>query len=166
LARKERGDGTSVESLKDLREEEFMEVVVWLMDGNNQPVSSQGVIKMVVEFWEGRLGRWREEVLMEQPLEDHRKQVIGMVWQVEEAEPFCPPTVFHQMLVAGEVESYPALFLSDGSTMITICQTDQGAIPFDHHKNVGLHHLAIKVQLHRLALGKSSDQAVSHTHCH
>jgi catechol 2,3-dioxygenase-like lactoylglutathione lyase family enzyme len=45
----------------------------------------------------------------------------------------------------GEVESYPALFLSDGSAMITLWQTDEGATPFDRRKNVGLHHLAIKV---------------------
>jgi catechol 2,3-dioxygenase-like lactoylglutathione lyase family enzyme len=45
----------------------------------------------------------------------------------------------------GEVESYPALFLSDGAVMITPWQTDEGATPFDRRKNVGLHHLAIKV---------------------
>jgi catechol 2,3-dioxygenase-like lactoylglutathione lyase family enzyme len=45
----------------------------------------------------------------------------------------------------GEVESYPALFLSDGASMITLWQTDEGATPFDRRKNVGLHHLAIKV---------------------
>jgi lactoylglutathione lyase len=45
----------------------------------------------------------------------------------------------------GGVESYPSLFLSDGSSLLTIWQTDEGATPFDRRKNVGLHHLAIKV---------------------
>ena len=45
----------------------------------------------------------------------------------------------------GGVESYPSVFLSDGSSMITLWQTDDDATPFDRRKNVGLHHLAIKV---------------------
>jgi catechol 2,3-dioxygenase-like lactoylglutathione lyase family enzyme len=31
----------------------------------------------------------------------------------------------------GGVESYPSLFLSDGSSLLTIWQTDEGATPFD-----------------------------------
>jgi catechol 2,3-dioxygenase-like lactoylglutathione lyase family enzyme len=45
----------------------------------------------------------------------------------------------------GGVESYPSLFLSDGSSLLTIWKTDEGATPFDRRKNVGLHHLALKV---------------------
>jgi lactoylglutathione lyase len=45
----------------------------------------------------------------------------------------------------GGVESYPSYFLSDGSSLVTLWQTDEGATPFDRRKNVGLHHLAIKV---------------------
>ena len=45
----------------------------------------------------------------------------------------------------GGVESYPSFFLSDGSSLLTIWQTDANAVPFDRRKNVGLHHLAIKV---------------------
>jgi lactoylglutathione lyase len=45
----------------------------------------------------------------------------------------------------GGVESYPSIFLSDGSSLLTIWQTDEGATTFDRRKNVGLHHLAIKV---------------------
>jgi catechol 2,3-dioxygenase-like lactoylglutathione lyase family enzyme len=45
----------------------------------------------------------------------------------------------------GGVESYPSYFISDGSSLITLWQTDEDATPFDRRKNVGLHHLAIKV---------------------
>ena len=47
----------------------------------------------------------------------------------------------------GEVPSYPAVFLSDGTTMITLWQaTDpQSAIPFDRKNVIGLHHFALKV---------------------
>jgi len=41
--------------------------------------------------------------------------------------------------------SYPSIFLSDGNSMITLWQTDDGATPFNRKSNVGLHHLAIKV---------------------
>jgi lactoylglutathione lyase len=46
---------------------------------------------------------------------------------------------------AGGDEAYPSIFLSDGSSLITIWQTDEGANAFDRRKNVGLHHLAIRV---------------------
>lgn len=45
----------------------------------------------------------------------------------------------------GGVESYPSIFLTDGTIMITLWQTDNDATPFDRRKNVGLHHLAIRV---------------------
>jgi lactoylglutathione lyase len=45
----------------------------------------------------------------------------------------------------GGRESYPSYFISDGSSLVTLWQTDNGATPFDRRKNVGLHHLAIKV---------------------
>ena len=45
----------------------------------------------------------------------------------------------------GGVDSYPSIFLSDGSSLITLWQTENDATPFDRRKNVGLHHLAIKV---------------------
>jgi lactoylglutathione lyase len=43
------------------------------------------------------------------------------------------------------VESYPSIFLSDGSSLLTIWKTDEAYTTFDRRKNVGLHHLAIKV---------------------
>lgn len=48
----------------------------------------------------------------------------------------------------GEIPSYPAAFLSDGVVMITLWQAKAGAEaePFDRHKNLGLHHLAIRTR--------------------
>ena len=47
----------------------------------------------------------------------------------------------------GEVPDYPAVFLSDGTTMITLWQAEDpaSAIPFDRRRVIGLHHLALRV---------------------
>ena len=47
----------------------------------------------------------------------------------------------------GEVPDYPAVFLSDGGTMITLWQVeDPGtAVAFDCKRVIGLHHLALAV---------------------
>ncbi|MGF1515131.1 MAG: VOC family protein [Elainellaceae cyanobacterium] len=47
----------------------------------------------------------------------------------------------------GEVPDYPAAFLSDGTGMLTLWQAadPDKATPFDRN-NVGLHHLALKVE--------------------
>ncbi|MEE9369586.1 MAG: VOC family protein [Pontiella sp.] len=47
----------------------------------------------------------------------------------------------------GERPDYPAVFVSDGTVMITLWQvTDpETAINFDRHGNIGLHHLALRV---------------------
>jgi catechol 2,3-dioxygenase-like lactoylglutathione lyase family enzyme len=47
----------------------------------------------------------------------------------------------------GEKPDYPAVFVSDGATMITLWQvTDPAnAIPFDRKNNIGLHHIALRV---------------------
>jgi catechol 2,3-dioxygenase-like lactoylglutathione lyase family enzyme len=47
----------------------------------------------------------------------------------------------------GEVPDYPAVFLSDGATMVTLWQaTDPAtAVPFDRKNVIGLHHLALNV---------------------
>lgn len=47
----------------------------------------------------------------------------------------------------GENTSYPAAFVTDGTTRVTLWQVkDQTKyVPFDRHKNVGLHHLALRV---------------------
>ena len=47
----------------------------------------------------------------------------------------------------GEVPDYPAAFLTDGTTMITLWQASnpQNAVPFDRKNVIGLHHFALKV---------------------
>ncbi len=47
----------------------------------------------------------------------------------------------------GEVPDYPAVFLSDGSIMITLWQASNPAkaVPFDRKNVIGLHHLALTV---------------------
>lgn len=46
-----------------------------------------------------------------------------------------------------ERPNYPAIFVSDGTILITIwqCQSASTAVPFDRKNNVGLHHLALRV---------------------
>jgi len=47
----------------------------------------------------------------------------------------------------GEVPDYPAVFLSDGGTMITLWQAENPAqaVPFDRKNVICLHHLALSV---------------------
>ena len=47
----------------------------------------------------------------------------------------------------GEVPSYPAVFLNDGSVMVTLWQVEDPAraVPFDRRRVIGLHHLALRV---------------------
>lgn len=47
----------------------------------------------------------------------------------------------------GEVPDYPAVFLTDGTTMITLWQAKDPAtaVPFDRKNVIGLHHFAMKV---------------------
>jgi catechol 2,3-dioxygenase-like lactoylglutathione lyase family enzyme len=47
----------------------------------------------------------------------------------------------------GERPEYPAAFVSDGHSRITLWQVADPATcqPFDRRRNVGLHHLALKV---------------------
>jgi len=47
----------------------------------------------------------------------------------------------------GEVPDYPAVFLTDGTTMITLWQAanPDSAAPFDRKNVIGLHHLALQV---------------------
>lgn len=48
----------------------------------------------------------------------------------------------------GEVPGYPAAFVSDGTTMITLWQAEDPATatPFDRRRHLGLHHLALRVE--------------------
>lgn len=45
------------------------------------------------------------------------------------------------------VPEYPAIFVSDGTMMVTLWQAGEaGSVqPFDHRQNVGLHHVAFRV---------------------
>lgn len=50
--------------------------------------------------------------------------------------------------VVGEVPDYPARFVSDGTTLLTLWQVEDpaSATPFDRRRNIGLHHLALGVR--------------------
>jgi catechol 2,3-dioxygenase-like lactoylglutathione lyase family enzyme len=45
----------------------------------------------------------------------------------------------------GERPAYPAVFVSDGTVMLTLWQAREGARAFDRKDAVGLHHLALAV---------------------
>lgn len=48
----------------------------------------------------------------------------------------------------GEKPDYPAVFLTDGVTKITLWQVNnpESATPFNRRENIGLHHLAFKLE--------------------
>ena len=48
----------------------------------------------------------------------------------------------------GDVPDYPAVFLTDGTTMITLWQVEdpETAMSFDRKNIVGLHHVALKLR--------------------
>ncbi len=47
----------------------------------------------------------------------------------------------------GEKPAYPAKFVSDGTLMVTLWQAEDpaAAVAFDRRRNIGLHHLALRV---------------------
>lgn len=49
--------------------------------------------------------------------------------------------------VAAERPDYPAIFVTDGTTLLTLWQVAEpaSAAPFDRRANIGLHHLALRV---------------------
>ena len=57
---------------------------------------------------------------------------------------FCDALGFKQV---GNIPSYPAHFVSDGTTLLTLWQLSDPAtaIRFDRKRNAGLHHLALGV---------------------
>jgi catechol 2,3-dioxygenase-like lactoylglutathione lyase family enzyme len=57
---------------------------------------------------------------------------------------FCQALGFR---IAGEVPAYPARFVTDGTTLLTLWQVEDPAtaVAFDRRRNVGLHHLALGV---------------------
>jgi len=49
--------------------------------------------------------------------------------------------------VVGEKPAYPAVFVSDGKSTLTLWQvTKEESVPFDRRHNIGLHHLALKME--------------------
>jgi catechol 2,3-dioxygenase-like lactoylglutathione lyase family enzyme len=48
----------------------------------------------------------------------------------------------------GEKPDYPAAFVSDGHLLVTLWQlkNEEHAVEFDRRSNVGLHHLALRVE--------------------
>ncbi|MFC4527819.1 VOC family protein [Dyella halodurans] len=48
--------------------------------------------------------------------------------------------------VVGENPAYPAVFVSDGTSRLTLWQVDasEGYTAFDRRRNIGLHHVALK----------------------
>ncbi len=65
--------------------------------------------------------------------------------------------------VAGGVPDYPAVFVSDGSTLVTLWRVadPDRAAAFDRRANVGLHHLALAVA-DRAALASVHDRVRAH----
>ena len=63
----------------------------------------------------------------------------------------------------GEVRDYPAIFISDGSIMLTLWQAvdPNNATAFDRKHNIGLHHFALKVD--NLATLQSIHQTLLNT---
>jgi len=61
--------------------------------------------------------------------------------------------------VVGEKPDYPAVFLSDGGTMITLWQAEdrENAIAFDRRANIGLHHVAFAASDLEVVLARLND---------
>ena len=61
---------------------------------------------------------------------------------------FFKETLGYQQI--GEVADYPAVFLTDGVTMITLWQAEhpESATAFDRKNVIGLHHFALGVENH------------------
>jgi len=71
---------------------------------------------------------------------------IGLtVPDLAETRAFFVETLGYEQI--GDVPDYPAVFLSDGETMVTLWQAENPdiAVPFDRKNVIGLHHFALKV---------------------
>ena len=72
---------------------------------------------------------------------------VGLtVPNLDQTRQFFIDTLGYQQV--GEKPDYPAAFVSDGTTMITLWQAQDpaNAVPFDRKNSIGLHHLALKVE--------------------
>jgi lactoylglutathione lyase len=63
--------------------------------------------------------------------------------------------------VARELPEYPAIFVTNGNAFVTLWQTEKTASAFDRRKNVGLHHLALRVSTAE-ALDTVFEKAAAH----
>lgn len=82
---------------------------------------------------------------MTQPLTTGAHHVGLSVPDLDAAsEFFCEALGFR---IAGEIPAYPARFVTDGTTLLTLWQVEDPAtaVAFDRRRNVGLHHLALGV---------------------
>lgn len=71
---------------------------------------------------------------------------VGLtVLSLKESRAFFEDILGYTLL--GEKPDYPAAFITDGTTMLTLweAKSPADAIGFDRHKNLGLHHLALAV---------------------
>ena len=81
----------------------------------------------------------------QQPLTKGVHHVGLTVPSVSETAAFFTEALGYQ--VVGEKQDYPAVFVSDGTTMLTLWQAKTSdPVSFDRHGNVGLHHFAIAVE--------------------
>lgn len=71
---------------------------------------------------------------------------VGLsVSDLDKAVDFFVSVLGHEKVA--EKPDYPAVFVSDGTTLITLWQVEDPAacIAFDRRRNVGLHHMALRV---------------------
>ncbi len=83
---------------------------------------------------------------MSSPVSSSKLRQIGLtVPDLEETQTFFLETLGFEQV--GEVPDYPAVFVSDGSIMITLWQASDpaSAVSFDRKNVIGLHHLAFTV---------------------
>ena len=81
----------------------------------------------------------------QQPLTRGAHHIGLTVPDLERTRQFFTETLGLQQI--GEVPDYPAVFLSDGVTMLTLWQAADpaNATPFDRRNVIGLHHFALTV---------------------
>lgn len=65
------------------------------------------------------------------------------VADLAEARDFFTDALHFELL--GEDADYPAAFVSDSVIVITLWAAEPGAMPFDRHRQIGLHHAAFLV---------------------
>lgn len=86
-----------------------------------------------------------EKEIMNNPITKGTHHIGLTVSKLEESAHF-----FTSLLGWKEVkrnEEYPAIYVSDGSIMVTLWAIkEEPSIQFNRHKNIGLHHVAFKVE--------------------